>query len=233
MNVYALTPTGSRPEGMSLLAEYLDAQTYNGNITWIIVDDCDPATRTPVVRNGIDVKVIRPEWRWKPGMNTQLDCMRRGLKEVPDDAVLFILEDDDIYLPDHMINSLAMIQRAELVGEIDSRYYNVMTHHWNILKGRFHSSLAATVCRGGALKLLREICDGNTRKMIDVNLWKGFTGSKRLMVSHNVIGVKGLPGRPGIGVGHRKNFGKVDTGRVLENWAGEYADNYQIFGEPA
>jgi hypothetical protein len=213
------------------LGEYINAQTYQGPLKWIIVDDCDPETRIPGVRAGIDVKVIRPGWRWQSGMNTQAECMRIGLLDVPEDAVLFVLEDDDIYLTDYMMTALRMLEQAELVGEIDSRYYNIATVRWNILKGRFHSSMAATACRGEALRLLREVCDDKICKMLDVKLWKKFTGSKRLMLSENVIGVKGLPGRPGIGVGHRASFGKADVNDIFALWAGPYADNYEIFRE--
>jgi len=229
MNIYALTPTGCRPEGMALLAEYLNAQTYRGPLKWIIVDDCKPETRIPRLREGIDVTVIYPGWTWKAGMNTQAACMSAGLDKVPDDAVLFILEDDDIYLPDYMKTALKHIRLYELIGEINSRYYNVVTEHWQILKGRFHSSMAATVCRGDALKLLRDICEGPMRKMLDVNLWKQFNGAKKLIHSGNVVGIKGLPGRPGIGVGHRANFGRMDTDNTLKNWVGDYAENYNLF----
>lgn len=228
-NVYALTPTGCRPEGLSLLGEYLNNQTYQGKLSWIIVDDCDPATRIPKVRADIDVIVIRPTWRWHPGANTQIACMRAGLREIPDDAVLFILEDDDIYLPPYIETALRVIGRAELVGEIDSRYYNIATDHWKILKGRFHSSLASTACRGAALKLLKELCDGRLQKMLDINLWRQFAGEKRLMNTQNVVGIKGLPGRPGIGVGHRRSFGTRDIGNQLKKWAGEISENYVIF----
>ncbi len=90
MNVYVLTPTGARPEGLALLGEYLNAQTYEGPLTWVVVDDCDPATRIPTMRRGVDIVVVRPDWRWAPGMNTQAACMGRGLEEVPEDAVLFV-----------------------------------------------------------------------------------------------------------------------------------------------
>ena len=231
MNVYALTPTGARPEGLALLGEYLDAQTYQGPLTWVIVDDCDPATRVPTVREGINIVTVRPDWSWQLGMNTQVDCMRVGLQEVPDDAVLFVLEDDDVYLPEYVATALTVLDRAELVGEIDARYYNIATEHWRILKGKFHSSLAATSCHGGALTLLRELCSNGTRKMLDVNLWRTFKGEKRLMLTHNVVGIKGLPGRPGIGVGHRARFGVADTDGKLGKWVGPYANNYEIFRE--
>jgi hypothetical protein len=229
--IYAVTPTGSRPEGMALLGEYINAQNYRGDITWIVVDDCDPATPLPTMRKGIDVVSIRPNWRWKPGDNTQVKSMAAGLDLVPEDATLFIFEDDDIYLPNYVTTMLA--QSAELVGERDARYYNVASGQWRVLRGKFHASLASTVCSGSALTLLKKLCASGMKKMLDVNLWKTFDGSKMLLSEHNVVGIKGLPGRPGIGVGHRRNFGSVDIDDRLRVWAKDYADNYEIFREAA
>lgn len=231
MNVYALTPTGLRPEGLALLGEYINAQTYQGALTWVVVDDCDPATRIPTMRNGVNVIVVRPNWRWSPGKSTQAACMGAGLKKVPKNAVLFILEDDDIYLPEYMGVMLDAIKDDEMVGEADSRYYNVASGRWRILKGKVHSSMASTVCRGRALQTMRTICNGSIKRMLDFSLWKQFDGNRWLMDTHNVIGIKGLPGRPGVGVGHKKNFGNKDRTNKLRKWAGDYADNYSIFRE--
>lgn len=227
MNIYALTPTGMRPEGLALLGEYLNAQTYRGPLTWVIVDDCDPATRIPTMREGIRVLFEYPVWTWRPGMNTQSACMWEGLGHVPDDATLFVLEDDDVYLPNYMNAMLA--QSAELIGERDARYYNVASNRWRVLPGKVHSSLASTVCRGQALQLLRDICKNVNQTRLDFNLWKTFDGPKMLLSEHNVVGIKGLPGRPGIGVGHRKSFGSVDIDNRLRQWIGDYANNYEIF----
>lgn len=216
-----------RPEGLALLGEYLSAQNYRGHLTWIIVDDCDPQTWVPHVRKGITVQVVRPSWRWKPGTNTQAKSMAAGLAVVPDDATLFVCEDDDIYLPNYINTMLA--EPAELIGERDARYYNVASNHWRVLPGKVHSSLASTVCRARALELLRNICNSGAEKMLDFNLWKTFDGSKMLLSEHNVVGIKGLPGRPGIGVGHRKSFGSVDIDNRLRQWIGDYANNYEIF----
>jgi hypothetical protein len=235
MNVYALTPTGMRPEGMALLGEYLNAQSYQGPLTWIIVDDCDPCTRIPYMREGITTKWIRPGWRWQQGMNTQVDCMRAGLEWVPDDAVLFILEDDDAYLPDYittMLEAMALDCR-DLVGERSAYYYNVASGRYRTIPGKVHSSMASTVCRREALELLKTLCIGNLRRMLDVTLWKTFAGAKMLLDTRNVIGIKGLPGRPGIGVGHRARFGSPDINNILQTWIGEYADNYNYFRSPA
>lgn len=231
MNIYAITPTGNRPEGLALLAEYLNAQTYAGPLTWIIVDDCLPLTGSPNTREGIQVRRIFPRWTWAPGQNTQASCMDRALDEVPDDAVLFVLEDDDILLPGYIETMLDALGDNDLIGERDSRYYNVATRRWRTLPGTTHASMASTVCRGDALELLRKICSSGASRGLDVTLWQRFKGGKRLLDTQNVVGIKGLPGRPGIGVGHRARFGVPDTGDKLREWAGDYADNYAIFRE--
>jgi hypothetical protein len=229
MSVFALTPTGMRPEGLALLGEYVNAQNYAGPLTWIIVDDCDPQTRIPKTRTLFHVEHVRPDWRWRPGMNTQVASMNAGLKLVPDNATLFVLEDDDIYLPGYIQTMLDAIDNAELVGEIDSQYYNVATGKCRVLKGKYHASLAATVCRGKALASLKILCESSIQRMLDVTLWKTFKGKKQLLSDNHVIGIKGLPGRAGIGVGHRNNFGSVDIDDTLKLWAGQYAENYRIF----
>jgi len=159
--------------------------------------------------------------------------MHVGLLHIPDDAVVFVLEDDDVYLPDYMTAMLKAVEKADLIGERDASYYNVSSRYWRILPGKVHSSMASTVCRGEALALLKKTCDNGVRRMLDYTLWRSFAGSKELLDNHNVIGIKGLPGRPGIGVGHRKHFGAPDTHDVLRAWIGEYANNYDIFREAA
>lgn len=230
--VFAITPTGCRPEGLALLGEYLTAQTYSGPLIWVVVDDCDPPTRIPFTRPGIEVQVIRPPWRWKPGKNTQAECLASGLfLPGPEDRVL-ILEDDDVYLPAHVSTVLRGLERVDLVGERESRYYNVTTSRSRVLRGKYHASLCSVGTKGSATELLLNVCAAGG-SMIDMKLWRGFAGAKELLNTHNVIGIKGLPGRPGIGVGHRDRFGTPDTNGVLRQWAGEYAENYDIFRRAA
>jgi len=232
MTVYALTPTGMRPEGLALLGEYLSAQTYSGPLAWIIVDDCDPGTRVPRMRADITVELVRPGWRWEPGMNTQAACMAAGLALPGFDDAVIIMEDDDVYLPDHASNVLGSLKDVDLVGERDSCYYNVATGRWRTLPGRYHASMCSVACKGKATEHLLRLCEAGG-KMLDARLWQAFDGTKRLLDSRNVIGIKGLPGRPGIGVGHRVNFGKPDRDDRLHVWAGDYANNYDIFRRAA
>lgn len=224
-----ITPTGGRPEGMALLAGYLNAQTFQGPARWVIVDDCDPATPAPSVRAGIEIEVVRPAWRWQPGMNTQAASMTAALQRVPADATVAVLEDDDAYLPGHLDSVLAALAGAELAGERLARYYNVATGRCRELPGQFHASLASTAARGRALALLREICAASSRR-IDMDLWQAFRGAKALLASTNVVGIKGMPGRGGIGVGHRDAFGDPDpSGQVLAQWLGPAAEAYRGF----
>lgn len=222
--IVLVTPSGGRPEGLQLLAGYLEAQTYQGPAKWVIVDDCD--TASPIPDSHFEVQVIRPSWRWKPGDNTQCRSMALALSRATDIAI--VLEDDDCYLPNHIETTLKELETAELVGERMSRYYNVATKRWQLMPGTAHASLASVGVRGAALDLLRRICAGGT-KTIDMDLWRGFTGNKRLTEHSNVVGIKGLPGRAGIGVGHRSNFGTPDTDNTLRKWLGDLAENYEAF----
>jgi hypothetical protein len=224
-----LTPTGSRPGGLALLAGYLSAQTWKGAARWVVVDDCDPPTPVPRVRAGIEVEVVRPAWRWLPGMNTQAACMAAGLSCIELGDSCIVLEDDDAYLPGHVANVLQALESAELAGERVARYYNVATGRCREIPGQFHASLASTAVRGRALAMLREVCAADSRR-IDMDLWRGFSGTKALLNTSNVVGIKGMPGRGGIGVGHRDTFGDPDpSGQVLAEWLGAGAEAYRRY----
>ena len=213
---------------MELLAQYLDAQTHKGPARWIVIDDVSPATDLPDSR--FAVEVIRPSWRWQKGDNTQCQSMALALEQVGDDDIVIICEDDDAYLPNHLEATLHELETVELTGEKVARYYNVYTRRHQTMSQSNHATLASTGVRGNALKLLREICDRPTRS-IDINLWHEFHGTKRLTENANVIGIKGMPGRSGIGIGHRDGFGVPDTTNILREWIGDCADNYTEFYE--
>ena len=223
-----ITPTGGRVEGMELLAQYLDAQTYKGPATFLVVDDCDPATPLPDSR--FAVEVLRPSWRWQKGDNTQCQSMALALDQVGDNDTVLIIEDDDAYLQNHIEATLHELETVELVGEKVARYYNVYTRRHQTMSQSNHATLASTGMRGNALKLLREICDRPTRS-IDINLWHEFHGPKSLTENANVVGIKGLPGRGGIGIGHKAGFGQPDMTNTLRQWLGARSENYTKFGD--
>lgn len=227
-DVVLITPTGNRLEGMELLTGYLDAQTYKGSARWIIVDDCEEPTPLPDSR--FAVEVIRPSWRWKRGDNTQCKSMALALEQAGDDDTVIICEDDDAYLPGHIEATLHELETVELTGEKTARYFNVYTRRHQTMSQSNHATLASTGVRGNALKLLREICDRPARS-IDINLWHEFHGPKSLTENANVVGIKGLPGRGGIGIGHKAGFGQPDMTNTLHQWLGARSENYTKFGD--
>ena len=226
--IYLLTPTGNRQAGILFLAEYIKDQDYTGPMKWIIVDDCDPRTMIP--KMPIEVEVIRPEWRWS-GENTQSKSMLAGLAAIPENAQVIVMEDDDVYHPNHVSNLVRSLKNFDLVGERDTRYYNVATRRHRIMPTTRHSSLCSVGVKGAALESLRIVCE-ISKIGIDSRLWMIFKGKKKLLETSNVVGIKGMPGREGIGVGHRATFGSPDWEMKLVDWIGEkQALKYNQFRE--
>lgn len=229
--IYLLTPTGGRPECLELLAGYIDAQDYSGAMTWIVVDDVKPASPVPSVRSGITVDVVTPHYSWKPGQNTQAQSILVGLSTIQEEvAKVLVFEDDDVYLPGHVSNMVKHLGACDLVGEKKAKYYNVRSGRYREFNGGRHCALASTALKGAAIDCLRRVCvPGKT--FIDSRLWREYQGPKKRLNTSNVVGVKGMPGRPGIGVGHRTTFGRADIGKQFAKSVGpDIAKHYERFG---
>lgn len=221
-----LTATGGRPSAFALLEKMMLAQTYAGPVRWIIVDDVHPAQPITFEREGWELDVIYPDPLWKPGDNTQARNLLAGLEVVPADAKLVVVEDDDFYSPDWLETVDKWLERAELVGECEARYYNVATKQGRKLHNRNHASLCSTAMRGNAIKTFRAVCK-TAVKFIDIELWRQ-TRSRMLFTGSRVTGIKGMPGRGGIGMGHKRDFrGQHDPdGKLLRAWIGANAGWY-------
>lgn len=193
-----LTPTGGRPEAFAKCVEYMQDQTYPDPVRWVVVDDCDPATEVPKVK-GWSIAHVRPEPRWKPGQNTQARNLLAGLDYVAPGDRLVCIEDDDAYAPDWLERVSEWLDRDDLVGEAPSLYRHLNGREkW--MGNKNHASLCATGMKGKAIERFREVLTSGT-KNIDIRLWK--MGGAIYPHAGGVIGIKGYPGRPGIGVGHR------------------------------
>lgn len=170
--------------------------------------------------------VIRPYPLWRPGENTQARNLLKGLEGIDPNGLLTIFEDDDWYAPDWLTTIAAELEHAELVGEHRARYYNVEQRRGRQLVNTGHASLCSTAMRGAALRDFADACRSRPR-FIDLELWRRPRG-RRLFGGHRVVGIKGLPGRGGIGMGHDPDFkGEADTsGDLLRHWIGEDAGVY-------
>jgi len=224
--LYLLTATGARPEAWAICERLMERQDYAGPVVWVIVDDGPDPQPISFRKKGWQVQIISPRPLWQDGQNTQARNLLAGLNVIPSEASIVIAEDDDWYAPDWLTVCDNALQHVELVGEAPARYYNVAQLRWRVMGGIKHASLCATAMRGSTLSTFRQVCE-TREKFIDMTLWRS-TRDKRLVEGRRVVGIKGLPGRPGIGIGHYKQFnGTADPeGDVLREWIGDDADLY-------
>lgn len=225
MTIQLLTATGCRPQAWALCERWMRRQTYAGSVRWIIVDDGAEAQPVTFEREGWETVIVRPWPRWEPGMNTQARNLRAGLDCVNRKQPLVFIEDDDWYSPDYLDWCAEALRTADLVGESFGRYYNVRTRVGRNLGNSKHSSLCSTAVKGRGILLFDRVC-AVKHKFIDLALWK--MGRGKLTPGDRVVGIKGLPGRTGIGIGHRESFhGERDAGGdLLRCWIGDDADAY-------
>ena len=222
-----LTATGCRPEAWAICEKLMQAQTFTGPVRWIIVDDGKEAQPVTFAREGWQLEVVRREPFWKPGQNTQALNLAAGLARVKPYDRLVILEDDDHYAPDWIETINAALDGADLAGENMARYYNAATSTGRQLNNANHASLCSTGMKGLALELFRRECKPGVQ-FIDVALWRNFKGAKHLFGGSRVTGIKGMPGRCGIGMGHNPDFHgtKDKDGALLREWIGQDAELY-------
>jgi hypothetical protein len=223
MGVTVITCTGGRPEAFALLEKFMARQTYAGDIQWLVVDDCEPATRCTMGQT-----VIRPEHRWSPGQNTQALNLLAALPHVTQDKVFFV-EDDDFVPSDYLARMSVLFDSNptwDVFGERPARYYNVASRACRQLRNRTHASLCQTAIRKECLSEFAKMCRQNL-KFIDIKLWE----CGGVFIDPTVVGIKGMPGRPGIGMGHRPHAGWTPDPDLaqLRAWIGDDADLYEGF----
>ena len=221
-----LTATGARPHAWAICERLMAAQDYAGPVRWIIVDDGAEPQAVAFKRTGWDLVLIRPAPFWKPGQNTQARNLLKGLEVVEAVDRLAVIEDDDHYRPGYLTEIAQRLERAELVGECRARYYNLSLRRGRQLSNSGHASLCSTAMRGAALASFRAACQ-RAPKFIDLELWRRHP-SRHLFSLGLVTGMKGLPGRGGIGMGHRDDFrGTADPDlTLLRQWIGDDVELY-------
>lgn len=221
-----ITPTGGRTKAAALCQRWMAAQTYSGPVRWIVVDDGEQPEPWTFRRDGWSLELIRRESFWKHGENTQAVNLLTALDRVSISERVVCIENDDHYSPQWLEIVDKHLERAELVGEYRARYYNVATKQGRQLNNTQHASLCCTAMRGAAIETFRKVCKPGVQ-FIDLSLWRAHP-SKLLFSGANVTGIKGLPGRCGIGVGHKPDFhGTKDTdGALLREWIGQDAELY-------
>lgn len=226
--ITAIIPTGMRPEAYALCERWVKSQTLQPNQI-IVIDDGEVPTEIT-----LDATIILPERKWRLGDTTQKRNLLIGLEEASGD-ILCILEDDDWFSPNYLqyltVELLNPKYDLQAVGELGSRYYNIKHKKFRLLKNRNFSPLSQTIFRKSLIPYFKEVLTQNDSKF-DVNFWRSMHGPRYLLPTTTLtVGIKGVPGRPGLGIGHnpadsnwQKDTDKLDQ---LKRWIGEDVEFYR------
>jgi hypothetical protein len=173
---------------------------------------------------------------WKPGQNTQCANLLSALDRVRGDRVL-VIEDDDWYAPDYLETMDRWLDQADLAGEARAKYYNVFYRNYFVNANLHHASLCQTAFHASLIPTVMEICR-QAIKWPDLTLWNRVRGRKFLTQPSGqtlCVGIKGLPGRTGIGMGHSTRaataFSADPDLKILHQWIGEDAETYAKFAQ--
>lgn len=202
MLVTLVTPTGNRPEAFKLCEKYMSRQSVWGrtDIEWLVIDD----GATPTETNLNQIRIEAPK-KWKPHINTQRYNLDAAISHIKGDFIFFI-EDDDWYHPNYLETYLDLLKGVDAVGEVDTMYYNIKSRSFKGMENFRHASLCQTAISKKLLYTF-EAALHSGEAYFDITLWQMITKDKnfkkRFFFGERLcIGIKGMPGRTGIGVGH-------------------------------
>jgi hypothetical protein len=196
-----ITPSGGRPDQIKLCERWMQAQTYTGEITWILIDDCEDRTITDIERQGWDLIKIYPEPKWQFGQNTQARNISEGIKickELQPDAI-FIIEDDDYYKPVYLDEMMKRMGNFQIIGELNTIYYNVYFKRWVVNGNDKWSSLFQTAFTPDVIPLFEQCY---SEQFIDFVFFRLESRINLFHANNLSVGIKGMNGRYGIGAGH-------------------------------
>jgi hypothetical protein len=220
----AITPTGDRPLAFSLCQKWMENQAVKVD-QWLVVDD----GRHPIEKpNGFDY--VRREPGPGDSKYTLSENLRAAIPYIKGDMIL-IIEDDEYYAPGYVGAMATHLSKTEVTGIGRSRYYHLPTGGYLVIGNMGHASLAQTGFRKSFIpELLKILTPG--KLYIDYAIWQAAKKRRSCHVFYDpkplYVGMKGLPGRGGIGRGHDPRiYKKRDAGRkVLRQWVPK---DYQVY----
>lgn len=228
-----ITPTGSRPAAFKLCEQWMKNQRNLGPHKikeWLVVDDCqnNPTKCT------MGQTYLKGPKEWRPGFNTQRYNMDVLLERVTGDIIL-VIEDDEYYSPEYLSTMVKLLESASIAGLSNSRYYHLQAPGWKFMNNYQHASLCQSAIRKEALPLLVDAVHSG-EYYFDIQLWKKAleTGASSVLLSNTnlSIGIKGMPGRSGLGAGHEMIGYKGDRDMTMLNqWLGDDAKYYSGFSK--
>ena len=196
-----ITPTGDRPLAFALCQLWIKNQILKPD-QWIVIDDgeipLEPLVPMEYVRRSPT-----------PGSgSTLIQNLSVAVPLIKGDKV-FIIEDDEYYAPDYVLRLSEYLNAREVVGICRSKYYHLPSGKFLRIGNVTHASLAQTSFRSTFLPSFISQLKGDT--YLDMRLWRvAMSGSRGFLFEDRAkslyCGIKGLPGRAGIGAGHREGL---------------------------
>lgn len=215
-----ITPTADRPAAFALCERWVQSQTIQWD-QWLVVDDGHEPVKCTLGQEHIKRK------RNGEGNLSLIGNILEAIPRVRGDRIV-IVEDDDYYKPHHLADCIARLEHGPAAGSTWLYYYNIAVMGWRIIKNP-GAALACTALRDDSLPLLEKAANRAKEENsyhIDGNFWR-MVGHQYLHDAVTVIGMKGLPGRKGLGVGHKRDGWTDDIGtQRLRQWLGEDAAAY-------
>ena len=226
IEITIITPTGDRPLAFALCRQWMMSQTRKPD-QWIVVDDGKiPLTPTH------GMQYVRREPRPDDPKHT-LDLNLTAALPLIRGNKIIIMEDDDYYAPGYIAEMASRLDQHEVVGIMQAKYYHLPTGRYRIHQNASHCSLSETAFRNSFLPELKELLKGDGDTAVDLHIWQKIGGRGYRFNDNDrplYLGIKGLPGRVGIGIGHNPDMyrGVQDTAdrTMLKRWV---PGDYQIY----
>lgn len=231
MKLTTITCTGDRPEAFTLAERWMAAQTVQPS-RWLVIDD----GKTPTVTTQGQEVIRLPPLLGNTVVRNMLAALDHCSK---DDEGIVVWEDDDYYSHHYLATIQPLLEKNRAVGECENVYYHVPNRMVQFHKNTMHASWCATSFRFECAYMVREAALARKDPYIDMGFWchphlVGVNRGAHLYKDvHHVIGIKGLPGRPGTCGGHTVPKGEWDQEfYIARQLMGTDADVYQKYYSP-
>ena len=237
--IIVITPTGDRPVPFELSRRWMAQQTVKPT-RWIIVDD-GKVPMEPWEEESYEFYIRREPLPDDP-KHTLVKNIETALLWVNPyiaDTKIFFWEDDEYYAPDYIKEMSGVLDTCRVAGIGCAKYYHLPTGGYTVHRNMNHASLAQTAFHISVISMIDEcVALGMDKNWLDCNIWKQVQKSKVVIpakifedTKHLFVGMKGLPGRFGIGVGHKKSVYTTHDNPdrdILKEWI---PNDYQAYME--
>ncbi len=225
--ITAITPTGDRPLALALCKHWMEMQTVRPD-QWIVVDDGKVPVKPPP-----GAEYVRRMPSRKDTVYTLVANLKKAIPYVKGNKIL-IIEDDEYYAPTYIERMSQELETHEVAGIIQAKYYHLPSGGNVQIANVKHASLAQTGFRASFLSTFDKLLYTHS-PYLDARLWATALPTGRGYLFPDTgqllyVGMKGMPGRTGIGTGHttamyNNNFDDIHR-KVLKKWIPR---DYQIY----